>query len=30
MERIVMAIATDPLAMLYQIPPQKIAAIVRG
>jgi alcohol dehydrogenase class IV len=28
MERIVMAIATDPLAMLYQIPPPKIAAIV--
>ena len=27
MERIVMAIATDPLAMLYQIPPAKIAAI---
>ena len=27
-ERIVMAIATDPLAMLYQIPPRKIAAIV--
>ncbi len=27
MERIVMAIATDPLAMLYQIPPPKIAAI---
>jgi len=26
-ERIVMAIATDPLAMLYQIPPEKIAAI---
>lgn len=28
MERIVMAIATDPLAALYQIPPPKIAAIV--
>ncbi len=27
LERIVMAIATDPLAMLYQIPPEKIAAI---
>jgi alcohol dehydrogenase class IV len=26
-ERIVMAIATDPLAMLYQIPPQKIVAV---
>lgn len=28
MQRIVMAIASDPLAIMYQIPPQKIAAIV--
>ena len=28
MERIVIAIATDPLAALYQIPPEKIVAIV--
>jgi alcohol dehydrogenase class IV len=28
MERIIMAIASDPLAIMYQIPPQKIAAIV--
>jgi alcohol dehydrogenase class IV len=28
MERIVMAIATDPLVAMYQMPPTKIAAIV--
>ncbi len=27
LERIVMAVATDPLAMLYQVPPERIAAI---